>query len=202
VFHQAIRDLVATQGTATDGGSVYCAQPFSDMGAQAELASVFAAECDRRISEAEEEGQRQGNMGTRRGGDLAAAMQAEAGEARVERDTWALLDVMARADLLSDLDEAAAADALCSSLQTLDPSAAIRAVVDMALSTDQGLKRLRVLQVWTVSVCSSNSSSSNSSSSSSNSTNSSNTNSSNTNTIHNSNTHIHTHSPMPTNAHQ
>ena len=33
---------------------------------------------------------------TRRGVDMAAVMQAEAAEARVERDLWSLLEVLSR----------------------------------------------------------------------------------------------------------
>lgn len=101
---------------------------------------------------------------SRRGLDLAAAMQTEAAEARVERDVWSLLDVMCRlsaivsdwptfthplyrSDLLKDVDEVGCGVALSEALGEADPSMSIREVVDLSLRADESLKKLRVLQV-------------------------------------------------------
>ena len=56
-------------------------------------------------------------------------------------------DIYRRADLLKDIDEAACAESLMRALDELDPSCSIRDVVNVALQTDDSLKKLRVLQV-------------------------------------------------------
>lgn len=57
---------MTANGVANDAeGSVYCTGPCGDISEHADMAAAFAAECARRMVDAEEEGQRQANMGVR-----------------------------------------------------------------------------------------------------------------------------------------
>jgi hypothetical protein len=99
-------------------GAVYCVAPMGGPAAASfgGVAGAYAASCNRRIGEAETEALRFGNLTVRylpswshvyqnnlffnqqgrRASQANLASRVEAAEARAERDTWALLECLAR----------------------------------------------------------------------------------------------------------
>ena len=133
--------------TKDAGGHVYCAKPFEDWTSFCNMAASLADECNLRMQNAETISARHANMHTRRSLDVVSAMNSEAAEARAERNTWALLDLMARSNLLKDIDEAESYRQFQDVLAATDPSASLRDVVNKALDSDEAFKRLQVVQV-------------------------------------------------------
>ena len=133
----------------------------ADASSQAQLAQMYAAQadwtrkekerlangCDESLAMGQVMGGYSNNSNQSR--NEAQILRREAQEARAERDLWSLLDILTRSELLCDVN----ADQCETSLQhairdVTNERSSISEVVNIAISSDERIKKGRILLEW------------------------------------------------------